>query len=239
MVLLTKNQRHWLGNCVIFSVVTFWCAIIFQYTRGEYTNGIRIPVFPTDLCSTSFNMYCAIQRTRGNRASVYIAHGGVVEYRTELWECYTVRCNAKHFLFRPMSYTIEKDGLCMCPHYYCLQKKFGARSCFYSCLSICPHGEEVSLQTETPIDSDPLTEVPWTNTPLDRDALGQRALCNGPLDRDPTPDRDTPPDRDPLVLTCSGGHRSGRYASYWNSCLFISNFEYLGKDYPNLSHKIG
>ena len=43
-----------------------------------------------------------------------------------------------------------------------------------------------------------------------------------PLDRDP-PDRDSPrldEDPPPPGLTFSGGHRSGRYASYWNEYLF-------------------
>ena len=64
-------------------------------------------------------------------------------------------------------------------------------------LSFCSQGQEgVSLQTETPLDwpPPPDRETHWTETSRT--------------------DRDTP------VLTSSGGHRSGRYASYWNANVF-------------------
>ena len=53
-------------------------------------------------------------------------------------------------------------------------------------------------------DLPPDRDSPWTEIPPGRDV---------PLDRDP-----------PLVLTSSGSHRSGWYASYWNAYLFSFSF---------------
>ena len=48
-----------------------------------------------------------------------------------------------------------------------------------------------------------------------------------PPDRGPPLDRNPSPERDPPGLTSSGGHCSGRYASYWNAFLFYDLSHYV------------
>ena len=47
------------------------------------------------------------------------------------------------------------------------------------------------------------------SSPLDKDPPGQRPLGKDPLGRDPE------------VVTPSGSHQGGQYASYWNAYLLL------------------
>ena len=51
------------------------------------------------------------------------------------------------------------------------------------------------------------------------------------LNRPPPRDADPPPGGRPPSVTSSGGHCSGRYASYWNTFLFVCLFFYNGSYY--------
>ena len=58
---------------------------------------------------------------------------------------------------------------------------------------------------------------------------GTRSLLGVGMPRHPFPFEATPARKvHPRVLTSSGGHQSGRYASYWTAFLFHGYFDQLG-----------
>ena len=89
---------------------------------------------------------------------------------------------------------------------YCLQTKFGARQCFYTCLCL-PH----CMMGYTPPARHPLGRHPtWADTPPRQ-----------------TPPRQTPPRQTPPPYTDIPGYygirsTSGRYASYRSAYLLAS-----------------
>ena len=90
------------------------------------------------------------------------------------------------------------------------------------CLSTWGRAERVGQPPLPEADSPPPGSIP----PSPR---RQTPLAGRPYGGRPPPEKDMEPEgRPPMVLTSSGNHRSGRYASYSNAYLFgLFSFSFL------------